>query len=144
MDFDITNDTELRDAVRADTGYDESDLLQNRLESIINRAKQTLYLRTDNSDWFSDSGLGLALFGYSCIRAKASVENIPLDSYNVLDEDVSFDTDSPEDSIQLNQWHQDVQIGLSNSSVSNSTSRLPSNSADYIGESYIPDTEDDW
>lgn len=137
--WDITTDTELETAVRHETGYEVSDLSDDRLGSIIDRAKHRLNLRTGASDWFSDSGLGLALFGYACIRAKASIENIPLDSYNLLDEDVSFDTDDPDDSIQLQQWHQDVQEGLSNSGAASQTSRLPSNSADYIGESYIED-----
>jgi len=135
-DYDISSDADLEAAVRAATGYDESDLPTDAFTEIANRAKQLLVLRTESEDWYSDSGLGLALFAYTCIRAKSSIENIPLDSYNLLDEDVSFDTDSPEDSIQLNQWHQDIQIGLSNSTASEETSRLPSNSADYIGETY--------
>lgn len=139
--WDITSDTELQTAVRHETGYEQSDLSDDRLASLIDRAKQRLYLRTDSSDWFSDSGLSLALFGYACIRAKSSIENIPLDSYNLLDEDVSFDTDSAEDSIQLQQWHQDVQEGLSNSVAAEQTTRLPNNSADYIGESYIADND---
>lgn len=143
-DYDITNDTELETAVRHETGYETSDLSDSRLDSILDRAKQNVALRTGSSDWYTDSGLGFALFGYACIRAKSSVENIPLDSYNLLDEDVSFDTDDPDDSIQLQQWHSDVQTGLANSSVADGTSRLPSNSADYIGESYIPRTEDNW
>lgn len=135
--WDITSDSDLQTAVRHETGYEESDLDADRLSSILDRAKHRLYLRADSSGWYNDSGLGLALFGYSCIRAKASVENIPLDSYNLLDEDVSFDTDDPDDSIQLQQWHQDVQEGLSNSGAASQTSRLPNNSTDYIGETYL-------
>lgn len=138
-EWDIEDDAELKTAVRHETGYtDQEDLGDGRLSSIIDRSKQRVSLRTGATDWFTDSGLGFALFAYACIRAKSSIENIPLESYNLLDEEVTFDTDDPEDSIQLQQWHDDVQAGLSNSSaVGDEHTRLPSNSADYIGESYI-------
>lgn len=138
-DWDITDDDELESAVRAETGYDESDLSNDRLFSILDRAKHLLNLKTGESDWYTDSGLGFALFGYACIRAKSSVENIPLDSYDLLDESVSFNTDDPNDSVQLQQWHQDVKVGLQASSATDTTTRKPTNTADYIGESYIVD-----
>lgn len=135
--WDIASDTELEDAVRHETGYDVSDMSADRLTSIVERAKQHLYLKTDASDWYSDSGMSLALFGYACMRAKSSVENIPLDSYNLGDEDVSFDTDDPDDSIQMKQWANDISTGMSASDAASQTTRSPSNSADYIGDSYI-------
>lgn len=145
--FDITTDSELKTAVRADTQYDDSEdeLSDTDLETLINRAKQRLYLQTDSTEWYSDSGLGLALFGYACMRVKSAMENIPLDSYSLGDEDVSFDTDDVDDSLQMQMWAEDVSTGLDASTVDATNARLPQNSADYIGEDYIHDDEhDEW
>ena len=142
--FDITSDAELKTAVRADTQYDDSDdeLSDTDLDTLINRAKQRLYLKTDSTEWYSDSGLGMALFGYSCMRVKSAMENIPLDSYSLGDEDVSFDTDDPDNSLQLETWADDVRVGLETSSIDAKNARLPQNSADYIGDDYIHDGDD--
>lgn len=142
--WDITTDGELETAVRHETGYEVSDMDDLRLSSAIDRAKQRLYLETGSQDWYSDSGLGLALFGYACMRAKSSIENIPLDSYSLGDEDVSFDVDDPEDSLQLQQWAEDVRTGLTSSDATSSTSRGAQNTADYVGSTHIEGDGDEF
>lgn len=133
----ITSDAELITRVRAATGYEESDLPTTDIDSIISTAKLRLSSETDASDWYTDSGLGLALFAYTCMRVKAAVENIPLQSYSLGDESVSFTTGDETNSIQLNQWAEDVRVGLESSDAVTESARLASNSADYIGSTSI-------
>lgn len=139
------DDAELKDIVRADTGYKDNDdeLPESALDVLIERAKARLQMKTgvNDGEWYADDGLGFALTGYACMRAKARVENISLSSYSIGQEDVTFDTDDPEDSQQLMQWAEDVSVGLDNSSVDQDTGNKPRNTADYIGGSYVREPE---
>lgn len=134
---EITTDGELITRVRAATGYDESDLSQSDIESLLATAKLRLSSETGASDWYSDSGLGLSLFAYTCMRVKAAVENIPLQSYSLGDETVSFKTSNETDSLQMSQWAEDVRVGIESSDAVTESARLPSNTADYIGSTSI-------
>jgi hypothetical protein len=134
---EITSNSELITRVRAATGYDESDLSTTDMESIVSTTKLRLSTETDATDWYADSGLGLALYAYTCMRVKAAVENIPLQSYSLGDESVAFDTSDESDSMQMQQWVEDVNVGLQSSDAVDQTTRLPSNSADYIGSSSV-------
>lgn len=142
--WDLTSDSELRTAVRAQTQYEDSskELPQSELDTLVERAKHRLYLETNDSSWYSDSGLGLALLGYTCMRAKSAMENIPLDSYSLGDEDVSFDADDEMDSIQMQMWAEDVRAGLDASAVDATNARQPTDTADYIGDSHVHHLDD--
>ena len=134
---EITDDSDLISRVRAATGYDESDLSETDMQSIISTTKLRLSTETEASDWYADSGLGLALYAYACMRVKSAVENIPLQSYSLGDESVSFNTSNESDSLQMQQWAEDVNIGMESSDAVDQTTRLPSNSSDYIGSSSV-------
>lgn len=133
------NDDELKTVVRAETSYDNTDdeLPNSQLVTLIERAKAKLEMTTGSDAWYSDDGLGFALAAYTCMRAKAAVENFALSDYSIGDERVSFDADDPETSQQLQMWAEDVKDGLDSSSLDEPTGPTPTNTSGYIGESYI-------
>lgn len=135
----IADQAELRDKVYAATSYDNSpdELPQSQLDTIIDTVQMRLSIEADSEQWYSDKGLSLALLGYTCMRAKASMENIPLQSYTLGDETVSFDTDDPEDSVQLQQWAEDIATGLAHFESQSGNARVPRNTAGYIGETSV-------
>lgn len=132
-------DAELTDAVRGETSYEDTpdELPQSQLDTIIERAKGKLELTTGSDQWYSDDGLGFALVAYTSMRAKAAVENVPLGSYSIGDEQVTFDTDDPEDSQQLQQWAEDVRDGLNGSDLDTAQGLTMENSSGYIGGSHV-------
>lgn len=136
-----TTDTELKDIVRGMTSYDDApdELPSSQLDAIVERAKAEVELSTGSDKWFSDDGLGFALAAYTAMRAKAAVENMPLSGYSIGDERVSFDQSPPEESHQLQQWAEDVQIGLDASDVDEAVGPVPTNTSGYIGENYLRD-----
>lgn len=135
-----SDDTELTEAVRGETGYEDNsdEVPSSQMDVIVERAKGKLQMRTGVSDgaWYNDDGLAFALVAYTCMRAKAAVENISLGSYTLGQEQVSFDTDDVEDSQQLQQWAGDVADGLAFSDADDDTGNLPRNTSDYVGETY--------
>jgi hypothetical protein len=133
------NDNELRQAVRAETSYDDTpdELPQSQLSDIVERAKAKVELETGSESWFTDDGLGFALVAYTAMRAKASIENVPLSGYSLGDERVSFDQSDPEDSQQLQQWAEDVSTGLDASSADSAVGPVPTNTSGYIGDTYL-------
>lgn len=134
-----TSDSELKTIVRAETSYEDTtdELPSSQLDTIVERAKAKIELRTSSTNWYNDDGLGFALAAYTCLRAKAAVENVPLSDYSLGDEQLSFDPDNPDSSQQLNQWAKDVRDGLNASSASLSNNPQPTNTSEYIGENYI-------
>lgn len=136
-----TTDSELTTIVRDETSYDDTadELPQTQLDTLIERAKGRMELETGSDQWYSDDGLGFALAAYACMRAKAAVENVPLSDYSIGDEDVSFTETDPETSHQLEQWAEDVRIGLDASELDENQGLALSNSTGYIGETYIDD-----
>lgn len=134
-----TTDSELEQIVRGETGYEdaEGELPTSDMEVVIEQSKGRMELETGSDAYYSDDGLGFALAAYTKMRAKAAVENVPLSSYNIGDEQVSFDTDDPEDSHQLQQWAEDVRVGLDASDLDESQGPGMQNTSGYIGESYV-------
>lgn len=140
------DDFDLKEIVRAETSYEDSEdeLPSSQLDTVVERAKGRLELETGSDQWYSDDGLGFALAAYACLRAKAAVENVPLSSYSIGDEDVSFSNTDPEVSQQLSQWAEDVKTGLDATDVDSSVGARPTNTSGYIGETYahVPDKYD--
>jgi hypothetical protein len=141
------DDLELKEAVRDETSYEntEDELPESQLDGIIERSKGRLQLETGVADgaWYSDRGLGFALGAYACMRAKAAVENISLSSYSLGDEQVSFTNTDPDSSQQLQQWAEDVNVGLDASSLDQPQGPTPTNTSGYIGEDWTHDPYDD-
>ena len=111
--FDITNDSDLQTAVYSETGYDDGKLSTDDLASLIDSAKRVLALRADTTGFYDDRGTAVALLGVTCAKAKGRVENQPVQVKNLGTEDVTFRT-SDGSSLQLGQYEQMTQLGLSN------------------------------
>ena len=138
MEHEINNKSELKRRVRSATQYDDVDSLpEEELESIIQTTMLRVKLETGSDKWFDDEGLGLVLFAYTCMRAKAAVENIPLASYTLGAEQVSVKETDEETSLQLNQWADDVRVGLKASDVVERTRPKMSSTGDFIGSTSI-------
>lgn len=137
--WDITNDAELKAAVRAETQYEDNpdELPDSDLVVLIERAKHRVSLETGSTDWYTDSGLGFVLVAYSCMRVKAAVENAAIVSYSIGDESVQLRNADPDTNQQIQQWADDVRVGLQASTVDSSSRLTPKNSSGYIGETYI-------
>jgi hypothetical protein len=115
-EYDITNDTELRAAVRTETQYDDARLSTEDLKGLVDSAKRVLALRAEATDFYGDRGLSVALLGVVCAKAKGAVENSPVRVKNISQDDVTFRT-SDGSSLQVGQYETMVQVGLSNSEV---------------------------
>lgn len=116
--YDITSDNELETAVRAETLYDDVDdeLPSSDLGQIVDNTKMLVHAKTGSDQWYNDRGLGLVLFGLVCARAKAAVENLPIQRLSL--DPVSIEARSSSgDSIQLTQYEQYVSEGMSSSTV---------------------------
>lgn len=118
-DFATTSDEELRAAVRDATGYDDTTdgLPQSQLEGNVNDAKREMYSRTGSEEWYSDVAYGQALEKWTCIVAKAAVENINIESYNIADESITLENADPDESSQIQLWMGQVGRALDNSDV---------------------------
>lgn len=140
----IEDNDELLSRVRAETSYDDDpdELPDEQLSSIIETAKLHVAVKTGAEDWYSSPALSLVLLAYSCMRAKSAVENIPLQSYTLGDETVSFDTDDPDASVQLQQWAEDINVGMAEYDAGSDDARVPTNTAGYIGETSMPGDAD--
>jgi hypothetical protein len=143
--YDITSDTELKAAVRAETSYEDTadELPDSQLTDLIDRAKHKTALETGSEKWYSDSGLGFALVAYTCMRAKSAVENAPIVQYNLGDESVQLRNADPDTSQQVQMWASDVQTGLDASAVDQNTGPQMTNTSSYIGEDYVYDDDYD-
>lgn len=139
------SDSELYARVRDETSYEDTqdELPQSQLQGIAEIAKGRLELEVGTDQWYSDDGIGFALGAYTAMRAKAAIENVPLASYSIGDEQVSFDDDSVDDSAQYQQWAEDINVGLNASEIDEPQGPTLQNSTSYIGESYIEDYDDD-
>lgn len=135
----IDDESELLDRVRAATGYEDSpeELPATQLSSIFDTAKLHVSLKTGADDFFNDDGLALVLFAYTCMRAKAAVENIPLSSYTLGDEQLSFESSDPDGSQQLQQWAEDVAVGMAALDSGTKDARVPTNTSQYVGNTFV-------
>jgi len=111
--FDITTDTELREAARTETQYDEAHISEDDLKGLVASGKRLLALRADVTEFYGDRGLAVALLGVVCAKVKGAVENSPVRVDNVGPNDVTFRT-SDGSSIQLAEYEDMVQQGLAN------------------------------
>lgn len=143
--WDPQDDSDVETAVRAETQYDDNadELPSSDLQNLIGRAKHRVSLETGDTSWYSDSGLGLVLIAYTCMRAKAAVENAFIESYSIGDQDVTVRNADPETSQQIQQWAEDVRVGLDASSADTHTGPLPRNTSDYVGRDHIHHDADD-
>jgi len=136
------NEGELKSVVRSETGYDDIDdeLQATDLDSIVSQSEGRLMLEADVSEstLYNDDGLSFALAAYTKIRAKAAAENVPLSSYSLGAEEVSFESADPDTSQQLLLWHEDARVGLDRSDADSTQGGLTiANSSQYIGDSYV-------
>lgn len=140
-DHHITSDEELKDAVRADTQYDDNpdELPDSTLDAIISTAKLRVEMKTGSTDWYDDPGLGLVLHAYTCIRAKASVENVPIDEYQLGNQRVRTKNTRAETNQQLNQWAEDIREGLNASKTYSPQRPTMQSTGDFVGNDYMHD-----
>lgn len=133
-----TTDAELKTAVRAETQYEDTtdELPDSDLDTLVERAKAKVELETGSSKWYSDDGLGFALVAYTCMRAKAAMENATIERYTLGDHSVTVHNADPDTSQQIQQWGDDVRTGLNASSADTSQRPTMKNTSGYIGESY--------
>lgn len=113
--WDITSNDELREAVRTETQYGTNELSMDDLKGLVQSAKRVLALQADVTTFYDDRGIAVALLGITCAKAKGAVENSPVVVDNVAGQDVRF-RESDGDSLQLGQYEQMTEMGLSNSS----------------------------
>lgn len=140
--FSVTSDTELKDRVRSATDYaddSEEGIADSDLDNIIKDAKSKVFLETRSKSWYTNDGLGFALIAYTCMRAKAQVENFAISSYELGNESVTTRNATPEQSQQIQQWADDVRTGLNASELDKSTKQKMRNTSGYIGENYVYD-----
>lgn len=135
----LTSDSELLDAVRAETQYSdsESELPASELEEIMQNAKRRVFLETGSKAWYSDEGIGLVLLAYTAMRAKSAVENAPIAGYTLGDEQVQIRQADPDTSAQIQQWAEDVRVGLDASDLDSSNRNQIRNTSSYIGTDYV-------
>lgn len=112
--FDITDEGDLKGAVRDETQYGTDLIDEPTLDGLVDSGKRELALRTDVTAFFDDRGIAVALLGIVCAKAKGAVENSPVVTKSIGAEDVTFRT-SDGSSLQLTQYEQMTQHGLSNS-----------------------------
>jgi hypothetical protein len=111
--FDIIDDSDLTNAVRAETGYDDGKIAPSDFDSLIDSAKRDLALMADVTNFYDDRGTAVALWGILCVKAKGHVENQPVVTDNLGPDDVTFRT-TDGSSLQVHQYEQSIQRGLSN------------------------------
>lgn len=140
-DHHITDDEALKEAVRADTQYEDNpdELPDSTLDAIISTAKLRVEMKTGSTEWYSDPGLGLVLLAYTCMRAKSSVENVPIDEYQLGNQRVRTKNTRAETNQQLNQWAQDVRDGLNASDTYSPQRPTMQSTGDFVGNDYIHD-----
>lgn len=144
MTYIITSDEQLKDRVLSATQYDEDDFTRTDtdLDNLIDDAKLKVFVKTGSDAWYTDSGIGMALYAYTCMRAKAAVENISIEGYTLGNETVKMHNATPEQSQQIQQWVDDIADGLGSSTAVNSAgSTGVINTSGYIGETYVDDYE---
>lgn len=113
-DWDITNDDDLKSAVRAETQYDDNRLPTDDLSGLLKSAKRVLALKANVTSFYDDRGLAVALLGIVCAKSKGAVENSPVVVENVAGQDVTFRA-SDGSSIQLGEYEEMTRLGLAES-----------------------------
>lgn len=137
MTYQIQDDFELKQKVRTLTGYarDDDELSEPDLDGLLDISKLIIKNATGSDSWYSDEGLGQALLGVTCIRAKESVENYSVSSWSVGDEEIDVSGASDPDAVQFTRWNELVNEGLSASQEAETTHSMSiRNTSAYIGE----------
>lgn len=117
--YDISEKSELKDAVRGETLYaDEADELPaSKLDQIISNAQMLIHAKTGSDQWYSDRGMGLVLLGYTCAKAKAAVENMTVQSLSL--DPISIEArDSRGNEVQFTQYEEMISVGMTATDVS--------------------------
>lgn len=114
--FDIQDDSDLKDAVRGETQYNDNELSEADLDRIIKSAKRVLALRAEVTQFYNDRGIAVALQGITSAKAKGAVENSPVVVDEVAGNNVRFRTSDDSD-IQLQQYEMMTEKGLAQSDV---------------------------
>ncbi len=117
--WDITDDEELKSAVRDETQYTEKQLPTDNsdgpdLNGLVDSAKRVLALKAGVTSFYNDRGVSVALLGVTCAKAKGAVENSPVQVKNVAGDDVTFRV-SDGGSLQLAEYEEMTRLGLSES-----------------------------
>lgn len=135
--FAITSDTELKEAVRDATSYNDTpdELPTSQLDGRVEAAKRMLYMKTGSDKWYSDLPYGHALSLATALKAKEAVENINIESYGIADENLSFYNADPDDSQQIRSWSAEMNEALNKSDLPfDHEQDLPfTNTSSYIG-----------
>jgi len=131
--YDVTSDSELKTRVRALTGYEDTpdELSGTDLDSLVNAAKHRLAVQTGSENWYSDSAMGMALVGTTCIIAKSAVENYSVSSWTIGDQTIDVNGAGNVEQAQFQQWSQMVATGIRQSG--DTKTAVPTNTTDYIG-----------
>ena len=137
--WDIQDDSDLQTAARDETDYDEGTLPTDSdsgadLQGIIESAKRTLALKAGVTDFYDDRGIAVALLGITCAKAKAAVENSPLQVRDVSGQNVTFRT-SDGDSLQVAQYEEMTRLGLSESTKTDDAIQNITFTNDYFSDS---------
>ncbi len=140
-DHHITDDESLKAAVRADTQYEDNvdELPESTLDALITTAKLRVEMKTGSTDWYTDPGLGLVLLAYTCMRAKASVENVEIEEYQLGNQRVRTRNADPDVSQQIQQWAEDVIIGLNASKTYKPQRPTMQGTGSFIGGGHMHD-----
>jgi len=134
--YAVTDDTDAQEAVRAITTYQDQpdEVPQSELQSLLQRAKADLQVKTGSYKWYRDFAYGNALVYHTAILTKAAVENIEIAQYEIGDEVIET-RNAETDSQQLSLWAERVKEGLDNSDLN--FDRDPNlnlrNTSSYIG-----------
>lgn len=143
MPIQVTNDTDIKNRVYAQTMYEDSveELPNNTLDTLLDMAKSRMMDESNLSegDWFRDRSLGNALVAYTCIRAKAAVENFAVSGYTMGDEQIQTRNADPESSQQIQMWAEDIRVALDASELDTDSSNGMRNTSSFVGESYYYD-----
>ena len=135
--FALTDDTELKEAVRDATSYDDAEdgIPESQLDGLLEQSKRHLYGKTGSDEWYNDVNYGQALQSWTAIIVKAAVENINIDQYDIANESISLTNADPDDSQQIRLWMSEYSRSLKQSEVSfERTQDLSfSNTSSYIG-----------
>lgn len=132
--WDITSDTELKTAVRSETQYDTGKLSDTDLDNLIESAKRVLALKANVTTFYDDRGIATALLGVVCAKSKGAVENSPVVTKNLGASDVTFRA-SDGSSLQLGQYEEMTQLGLSNAETTDAGVQGIEMTRDWLNDS---------
>jgi len=135
--FQLTDDTELKAAVRDATSYDDTQdqLPESQLDGNVADAKRDMYIETGSSEWYNDLAYGQALKAWTQVVAKAAVENINIESFSIADEQISLSNATRDQSQQIQLWLSQASTALDKSDEDFPTyeNLSLSNTANYVG-----------